>query len=1069
MIVKNFMRTILIVTATLLSAFTLNAQVAVRGTVKSASDGQPVIGAGVLVDGTSTGTITDLDGAWQFNAKEGQVIVVSAIGYATQRFSVQAGKTVYDIVLEDDLLSLEESVVVGYGVQRKKLLTGSTVNVKGSDLAKLSTVSPIGALQSQAPGMQITQNSGQPGQGYKINIRGIGTVGDSEPLVVVDGVAGGSLEALNPSDIESIDVLKDAASAAIYGARAANGVILVTTKNASGAASGSKSFASVSYDMYYGVQNVAKAGNVCNAQEYMQLRDLMNTNSGNSVDNWAELIPADILTSVKNGSWKGTNWLEETTKKNAPVQNHSLNLTYGSDRAHTAMGFSYTAQQGILGYNKIDPVNSDFKRFTFRINSDVVAIRSNDLDILTLGETLNFNQNSNNGIAEGDIYWNSVHDLLACNPLLPVYTYDKDGSISGFYDGEAQTANGFQLNSIAQQDHPLAYDYFRRGRNESGSYSLQGSIYAVLQPIKNLKIRSQFGYRMSASNSRSYTGIYDLGYHENSLESVSQSQSQSHRFTWENTASYHFSENLHTVDAVVGQSIEKWGFGSSLDASSSNLKLGSGNFKYAWLDNTAPQVLSDLSVGGAPHSEGGLASFFGRVNYNFDEKYLFSATVRADGSSNFAKGKRWGVFPSFSAGWVLTNEDFLKNSAWIDFLKLRASWGQNGNCSIDNFQYYSTIRFSDSAGYYFNSKSSLSSGAKGGVLANPDVSWETSQQVDLGFDSRFFDSRLGFTFDWYIKDTKDWLVQAPIAGVFGLGAPYINGGDVRNQGVELVLSWNDHIGDFSYGATLSGSWNKNEVTRLANAQGYIQGEEDCLSENTDPVYRAEVGYPIGYFYGYKTDGVFQNQKQIDEYIAAHGSNMKENPQPGDLIFVDVNGDKTITEADKTMIGNPHPDFNTGLSFYINWKGLDFSVNGYGAFGQEIMKSYRRFSGHPYDNFDRKFFDCWSGEGTSNTLPKFTDMRNDLNWMKISDIYLEKGNYFKVSNITLGYDLKQAWKKLPIAKARFYMSVQNAFTITNYSGMDPEIGYGYEDDWASGIDLGFYPAARTILFGVNLTF
>lgn len=1069
MIVKNFMRFILIVTASFVSAVTLNAQVSVRGTVKSASGGESIIGAGVLVDGTSNGTITDIDGAWQLSVKEGSVVSVSAIGYTTYRFTVEAGKTVYDVLLEEDLLSLEESVVVGYGVQRKKLLTGSTVNVKGSDLAKLSTVSPIGALQSQSPGMQITQNSGQPGQGYKINIRGIGTVGDSEPLVVVDGVAGGSLEALNPSDIESIDVLKDAASAAIYGARAANGVILVTTKNASSAGNGSKSFASVSYDMYFGVQNVAKAADVCDAQEYMQLRDLMNTNSGNKLDDWESLIGADLLAKIKSGAWKGTNWLEEATRKNAPVQNHSLNATFGNDRAHTAIGLSYTAQEGILGYNKIDPVNSNFKRFTFRVNSDIVAIRANNLDILTIGETLNFNQSQNNGISEGDIYSNSVHDFLAVNPLLPAYTTDAQGNITGFYDGEAQVANHFQLNSIAQQDHPLAYDYYNRGRNAKGSYALQGSVYAVLQPIKNLTFRTQLGYRMSASNSRSYKAVYNLGYHENTKESVSQSQSQSHRFTWENTASYHFTANQHTLDAVVGQSIEKWGYGNSISASSSYLKLGSGNFDYAWLSNAAPQVLSDISASGSPHSEGGLASFFGRVNYNYAEKYLFSATVRADGSSNFARGKRWGVFPSVSAGWVLSNEDFLKNSSWVDFLKLRASWGQNGNCSIDNFQYYSTIRFSDSAGYYFNSKSSLSSGAKGGVLANPDVSWETSQQIDLGLDARFFDSRLGVNFDWYIKDTKDWLVQAPIAGVFGLDAPYINGGDIRNKGAEIVLSWNDRAGDFNYGVTLSGSWNKNVVTRLANAQGYIQGEEDCLSENTDPVYRAEVGYPIGYFYGYKTAGVFQNQAQIDEYVAKNGSTMQDNPKPGDLIFVDVNGDRTITEADKTMIGNPHPDFNAGLSFYLSWKGIDFSVNGYGAFGQEIMKSYRRFSGHPYDNFDRKFFNCWSGEGTSNTLPIFDDMRNSVNWMKISDIYLEKGDYFKISNITLGYDFKQAFKNIPLAKARIYMSVQNAFTFTGYTGMDPEIGYGYEDEWASGIDLGFYPSPRTILFGVNLTF
>ena len=509
--------------------------------------------------------------------------------------------------------------------------------------------------------------------------------------------------------------------------------------------------------------------------------------------------------------------------------------------------------------------------------------------------------------------------------------------------------------------------------------------------------------------------------------------------------------------------------GSDIDGESSNLTLGIGNFNYAWLNNCNPANLSQISVGGSPDGQGRLASFFGRVNYSFQEKYLASVTVRADGSSNFAPGKRWGTFPSLSAGWVITNEKFMASTnKWMDFLKVRASWGQNGNCNISNFQYYSTIAFDSSAGYYFGDKTSLTTGAVGDVLANPDVSWETSEQINLGFDSRFLNNRLGVTFDWYTKSTKDWLVRAPISGVYGLSAPYINGGDVKNTGVELALNWNDSFNSFQYGANLNFSYNKNKVIRLANAEGIIHGETDVLSENTAEMYRAQVGFPIGYFWGYKTEGIFQNENQINDYLTNKGKTLQENPIPGDVIFKDVNGDKVIDENDKTLIGNPHPDFTMGFSLYMNYKGFDFNINGRGAFGQQIAKSYRSFADKPQDSYTKEFLNCWSGEGTSNKLPRLTQGSNP-NWAEISDLYIEDGDYVKIQNITIGYDLKKAINKLPLSRARVYVSLQNPFTFTNYSGLDPEIGYGGGEDWVSGIDLGSYPNSRSYMVGLNLIF
>ena len=1039
--------------------FALNAgaqNLTVKGKVTDGSNGDPVPFATVVVKGATTWTTTNIDGEYTVEAPSNGTLSVESLGYVAAEVSV-GGRSEVDVVLQPDFDQLSEAVVIGYGVQQKKLVTGSTIQVKGDDLAKLSTTSALNALQSQSPGVSITQNSGQPGRGYKVNIRGIGTIGDSEPLYVIDGVAGGDINTLNPNDIESIDILKDAASAAIYGARAANGVVLVTTKQ------GKEGRMVLSYDGYVGAQYIAKMPDMVDAKEYMQLYNLARENSGVATVDFASVLPSNLYQSIMNGSWKGTNWVEEMYNKGARTENHSLNIAGGSPENRISMGLSYTRQDGILGWNEIEPMNAKYKRYTFRINSDNVVIKRHTLDVLKLGETLNFSYGENSGIGEGDIYESSLHDAIGATPLLPVYAKDAQGNITGFYDEEARAADGW--NFFSDSKHPIGLDYYNRGRNLEKFYSMHASVYAELQPIRNLKFKTQFGYRMSASSNRSYKMIYHLNASQyNDQDQVTQKLKLNHRYTWENTVSYHFDINSdHVFDTVLGQSIEKWGFGESVSASAKN-SIFPNDFTRAWLSNTKPALLNEISASGSPSSQGALASFFGRVNYSFRDTYLFSATVRADGSSNFARGHRWGVFPSVSAGWIISNEPFMAGTSdWLSFLKLRASWGQNGNASIDNFQYLTTISLSSSAGYYFANKGALTTGAKPGVLANPDVSWETSEQTNLGLDARFFNSTLGVTIDGYIKDTKDWLVQAPIAGVYGFSAPYVNGGDVRNSGVEVSIDYGKHTGEFTYGVKLNGAYNKNIVTRIANAEGIIHGEDDVLSQGTSEMYRAQIGYPIGYFYGYKTAGVFQNQAEVDRTSAKY-----EDAKPGDLIFVDTDGDGKITEEDRTMIGNPHPDFTAGLNLWMAWKGFDLSVTGYGAFGQQIAKSYRSFFDRPTDSYTRDLLNCWSGEGTSNRLPLWTTCA-DRNWSNISDIYIENGDFFKVSNVTFGYDFSRLMRSNLISKARLYFSAQNLLTITKYSGMDPEIGYGFDEDWVSGIDLGYYPSARTFLVGVNIQF
>lgn len=1017
----------------------------IRGRVTD-NEGMPIIGANIIQTGTTHGTVTDADGAFILEIDGDAKIQISYIGYHSQAIST-AGQSTFNIILLEDTQSLEELVVVGYGVQKKKLITGSTVQVDGENITRLSTTSALGALQSQAPGVNITQSSGMPGEGFKVNIRGIGTVGDSSPLYVIDGVAGGNINSLNPSDIESIDVLKDAASAAIYGARAANGVILVTTKRAKAGK------IQLTYDGWIGVQNVYRMPSLLNAKEYMAMVNESRFNEGTPLIDFASVIP-NQYSKIMDGSWNGTNWLEEALNKNALTQNHAIGLMGGTDVSKFSMGFSYTEQDGIIG----KPVEPHFERYTARINSEHALLKVKDFNAIIIGENLTYTFNTNSGVGIGNIYWNDVHNLLVGSPVMPLY--NKHGK---YYDQPSKVEDNWKLAGFIA--NPIAEMVYRRGQNLSKNHSLFANVFVEIQPIKDLRFKSSYGYKMNASSYRQYTPIYNLATTtQNTTDDISQNQSLGFSYTLDNTLSYRFKINNNNLDALIGQSVEKWGMGEGVSGSNSN-SLFPGSWKHAWLTNTQGITSTETSIGGAPWGNGALASFFGRINYDYQEKYMATLIMRADGSSNFARGNRWGYFPSVSAGWLLTNEDFMEGTRdYLDFFKLRGSWGRNGNANISPFQYLATVSFDNKNGYYFgNKKDQLVTGGYADILPNPDVTWETSEQLNLGFDSRFLNQRLGFIFDWYVKTTKDWLVVAPVLASYGTNPPFINGGDIENRGFEIGLDWNDRIGDFTYGANFNISHNKNKVLRIANAEGIIHGDENVLSQGTKEMYRAEVGYPIGYFWGYKTAGVFQNAEQIASTKAK-----LEGVIPGDLIFVDTSGDGAITDDDKVMIGDPNPDYQANFSFNLGYKGFDFSATAVGKFGHQIAKSYRSFADSPFQNYTTDIFERWHGEGTSNKLPRLTSGSHS-NWQNISDIYIENGDYVKLQNLTFGYDLKHAFNKLPFSQARIYFTAQNLFTLTKYSGMDPEIGYGYDQGWVSGIDLGFYPSPRTYMIGINLKF
>ena len=1031
----------------------------VKGTVKD-NNGEPVIGATIMESGTKNGTVTDADGNFVIEIASDSKLDITSIGYKSQTVKPSATGTT-SVSLSEDSNLLDDVVVVGYGTQRKKLITGSTVHVTADDIAAVNAVDAFGALQSQASGMNIVMNSGQPGEGYKVTIRGMGTAGSNTPLYVVDGVPGANIDDLSPNDIESIDVLKDAASSAIYGARASNGVILVTTKK--GKAGG---HVQVSFDGYMGWQN-PNTNDVTplNAKQYMEINDKAYQIQGVATYDWQKLIPKQYA-QIMNGTWNGTNWLEETTIHNAPIHNASLSISGGSEISRFALGLTKFHQTGTIGA----PADPKYDRYTVRLNSDYSLIRKKGHDILKIGENVTFSATDKRGVSVGGIYGNSIRNLLAMSPLLPAYNDE-----GGYYEYKDIQADAWDFS--AEMANPLAQMKYDNGFGYTKVYRLQTNFFLEFSPIKDLTYRASAGWLYRHREGRSYVPVYELSSKKsNPNDDVSQNQSYSVRWSLENTLNWVKSFDKHNIDVLLGQSVEKWGYGNGVNVTNSN-SLFPGSFDHAYIANANVVDPSLTSIGGSPEAQGALSSFFGRVNYNYDETYLLSLVLRADGSSNFARGHRWGYFPSVSAGWVISNEKFMESTkAWMDFLKIRASWGQNGNCNISNFQYLATIALDDP--YYFNNKDNPALGAYPNILPNEDVKWETSEQLDFGFDARFLNNRLGVAFDWYKKTTKDWLVRAPMLLSYGTNAPYVNGGDIENKGYEIQLNWNDKIGkDFRYSVSANFSHNKNEVTRLANSEGIIHGGSNAIAQNTAELYRIQVGYPIGYFWGYEMEGIIQNEKQLQEYLDRNCSGDKANSlqgeslQPGDVMFKDVNGNGKIDKGDddKTMIGDPNPDFTLGLNINISYKGFDFALNGYGSFGQQVAKSYRQFSDHPDDNYCTDVYTkYWTGEGSTNRYPRFSDGKT-ANMSEISRVWIEDADFFKISRISLGYDFKRLYSKLPVQKCRLYVSLSNFFTFTGYSGMDPEVGFGNGASWASGIDCGYYPSARSWQVGLNINF
>lgn len=1003
--------------------------------------GEPIIGANVIEKGTANGIITDIDGKFTLDIINirGAVLVVTYIGYTAKEVPVGNQRNI-QIQLSESSQTLEEVVVVGYGVQKKKLVTGANIQVKGDDINKRNSQNALEALVGQSPGVQISQSSGQPGEDFRVSIRGLGTVGDATPLYIVDGVQTTSIAYINPSEIESIDILKDAASAAIYGARAANGVIIITTKT------GKPGKGTISYDGYIGFQNPSKVAKVLNAPEYAMIQNEAAVNSGKNPYDWQNQFGINL-----NAIGNGTDWLDQIIQKNAVTQNHVLSTTGGTEQSVYSMSLSYSSQEGVIGGSKFS--NND--RYTFRINSDHKVYK----DIIRVGEHVAFSYAERRGVSTGNQYSNLIHDALQATPFLPVY--DDEGGYhmaTSWYPEETNPVGSMALKNL----------------NKTENNNFLGDVFIEIQPIKGLKYKSTFGLDFTNLTYRKYLPEYRLSTSDmNQMDYVEQRANKMYSYSWENTLNYDFKINTkHSFGVLLGMQARRVG-GANMYALKRQLTFS--DFDHAWLDNAKNVNTGQVTAEGKPVDRDNLLSYFGRVSYNYQEKYMLNATIRADASSRFGANHRWGYFPSVSAGWVLTNEEFLSSiKDYVNFLKLRVSWGQNGNQNITQYSYLATI--ASTANYEFgpNDNTNVNNvGSYQNRMPNPDIKWETSEQFDAGIDAQFADGKLNVALDYYSKTTKDWLVQVPVAAIIGAAtSPYINGGSIRNSGVELGLGYNNKVSGLSYSINGNIAYNKNEVLDIPNSEGIIHGAQDVLFKGMQEMNRAQEGYPIGYFWGLDMAGIFQNQSEIDNYKSAGGKVIQPNALPGDVKFIDHNGDGQIDMKDNIDLGNPYPDITMGLTFTLAYKGFDLYFASSGSFGHQIAQAYRAMDRFQY-NSPSKILGRWTGEGSTNSLPRVTqgDEKNG-NWMYNSQLYVENADFWRISNITLGYDFNRLIKKSPLGQLRLYATVQNMLTVTNYSGMDPDVGYTNDIDrypWSSGIDLGFYPRPRTILFGVNIKF
>ena len=1028
--------------------------------------GEPIIGASVVEKGnTQNGTITNMDGQFTLKVNAGTSIIISYIGYVTQEVKASANMTV---VLKEDAQMLQDVVVIGYGVQKKSVVTASIAKVSADDLEGKTRLRAEDALKGMAAGVNVTSASGQPGSKSMIRIRGIGTINNSEPLYIVDGMPTdqNGMESVNPSDIESIEVLKDAASGAIYGARAANGVILVTTKK------GKMGKASINYNFSYGWQSAWKKRDVTGATDYAILQNERAVQTGQT-----PLYPDPYNLVDANGEairGFGTNWQDLLFNDNAPIVQHDVSISGASEKINYYLSLGYFTQDGIIGGNF---GQSNYDRLTIRSNNQFNLFDDskdrNFLNKLDLGANVSYMRVHNTGIEANSTWGSPLGSALYLAPTLPVTLkgaiannmIDRYSAYDLYRDanGNPYTIPGF-IGSYQEQNNPIAMMQGNPSKNWSHKFMPKFSI--------DLQLWDELKYHFTYSAELSFWG-YDAAtlqkYYlsgNNNADHTSATAYKGNNTTWqiENTLTYDKIFGKHTIGVVLGQSALKFK-GDELGGSHWNLvNINKPSINYTTggdleistdADGKMTGATSHVGVWGGPYTEHRLSSLFARLSYNYDERYMFQATIRRDGSSRFGSNNKYGTFPSFSVGWNIMNEKFMEQTRdWLTNLKFRASWGKNGNDNIGDFAYTTLTAMGGSSNNYFGRTAAMIYGSKANRLANEDLKWEESEQTDLGLDFGFWNNKLTFSVDYYIKKTNGMIIEMPIPSYVGEARPLANVGDMENSGWEFELGYKWNIADAHFAIKGNASYLKNELKNLGNDTGFLNYG---ISQFADGGTRAENGQPFPFFYGYKTNGIIQNAAEAAEYNSKYGT----NKQPGDFRFVDMNGDNKITSDDRTNIGNGVPTWTFGLNFDAEWKGFDLSVFFQGVSGADVFDAtYRQdiASG----NYPTWVLQRWTGEGTSNTVPT---LGKSENWV-CSDMYIQDGSYLRLKNITLGYTLpRNLTKKVNVSRLRIYARAENLFTWTKYWGFDPEIGSGAT---SLGVDYGVYPQARTYTIGFNIS-
>ena len=996
--------------------------------------GAPVVGAAVMLAGNSSnGTVTDMEGQFKMTVPANATLIVSCLGFADKQ--VQVGNlSVITITLEEDVTYLDETVVIGYGVQKKSDLTGAVASVREDDLKNRSTSDAAAALQGKVAGVQIISNSGAPGSGAQINVRGVSSnSGNIGPLIIVDGLKVSSIQYLEPSLIESMEVLKDAASAAIYGAEAGNGVVLITTKQ------GGKGQSSITYSAKFINQSLAHKPEMLNAEQFIDYKGLQGY---------------AIQDMLKNANYNGTDtdWFNEYFNPSWSPQ-HTLTFQGGNKMGHYFASLNYVNQDGIIKGDK-----DLYKRLSAQLNAGY-----NLTDWLEVGNNVSIEQWTTKSVSQQG-YGSAFESLMTIDPCTPVYWTDPSQFNQDYrnkYNAVQAGTSEYPYSFLGDENGWFATSaidetrggspFVQRDATEGSSQGINvhGVLFANLKPIKGLVITSRFGFRITQSNNHSYQApFFSNGKADNKTYTLTATTNSGLYYQWENFANYNKTfAHKHNLNVMAGMSfIKSRSDNVSGTATGSDILKGyDPNFRYLnYVKDDATKKFSNSP------GESASLSYFGRLGYSYANRYAIQANFRADAfdSSKLSAKNRWGYFPSVSAGWTISNESWIKDVipvSTLSFLKLRASWGINGNINVLSGYPYSTSISLNSKWYQYHvDETGNVYGSAPDGLANPNLTWETSNQVDAGLDARFLNNRLSFTFDWFRKETRDLLVSYSPTPEYGVSRVTSNAGNVLNSGIEAELGWKDVIGDFSYGINANFSYLKNRVTYLLPSLPRItQSPASGSNYPNNTVF--EVGEPIWYIRGYIYDGV------------------KEDGTPN---LRDVNGDGQISDADMTNIGKGLPDYTYGVTLNLAWKGLDFIIFGSGQGGCEILNTLYRPGYHNSLNYF--YLNSRSEKNPNAKFPEPAKVSGDMNfWGSTASVF--DGSFFKIRQVQLGYTVPQQWtKKVLINQLRMFVSLDDFFTFTSYPGMDPETATSGSAS-GRGVDIGAYPSMRKLMLGVNVSF